>query len=164
MYSNFNYKLQNTYVFNWESDFFCISTSNYIYEIEIKISRSDFKNEFNKTVNFKGIKKIDYLIDNNETFKPNKFIYACPYGLIKKEDIDKNFGLIYINPANLFCKHEIIQNARFLHKEKLFNNKKFVMQLCKKYYYRYLETLRQLELRQVDIKFNQKRLYSDYMY
>lgn len=49
-YGNFIYKLFNSYVFqhNWESDFFGVSRSGYSYEVEIKISRSDFKNDMKK--------------------------------------------------------------------------------------------------------------------
>ena len=42
------YELSNTYIFNWESDYFGISKSNLIYEIEIKLSRSDFFADFKK--------------------------------------------------------------------------------------------------------------------
>jgi hypothetical protein len=42
------YQLCNSYVFNWECDFFSISNSGYAYEIEIKVSRSDFFADFKK--------------------------------------------------------------------------------------------------------------------
>lgn len=45
---NYEYKLFNTYVFDWESDFFAISKSSYVVEVEIKVSRSDFKADFKK--------------------------------------------------------------------------------------------------------------------
>lgn len=38
----YRYPMLNSYIFDWESDFFCISKSGYSYEIEIKVSRSDF--------------------------------------------------------------------------------------------------------------------------
>ncbi len=44
------YQLLNSYIFGWESDYFGISKSGYIYEIELKISRSDFKADFKKTL------------------------------------------------------------------------------------------------------------------
>ena len=43
-----DYKLFNTFIFAWESDFFCITKSGYAIEVEIKISRSDFKADFKK--------------------------------------------------------------------------------------------------------------------
>jgi len=45
---NHDYKLYNTYIYDWESDFFCISKSGYAVEVEIKISRSDFFKDFIK--------------------------------------------------------------------------------------------------------------------
>lgn len=47
-YFNFDYKLLNTFIFNWECDFFARSKSGYVYEIEVKISRADFKKDFEK--------------------------------------------------------------------------------------------------------------------
>jgi hypothetical protein len=51
IYSHFiryDYKLFNTYLFNWESDFFARSQSGYNVEVEIKISRGDFFKDFEK--------------------------------------------------------------------------------------------------------------------
>ena len=42
------YQLSNAYVFNWESDFFSLSKEGYCQEIEIKISKADFLNDFEK--------------------------------------------------------------------------------------------------------------------
>jgi hypothetical protein len=42
------YVLMNTYIYNWESDYFGVSKSGYTYEIEIKVSRSDFFADFKK--------------------------------------------------------------------------------------------------------------------
>lgn len=43
LFQNYDYKLFNTFMFAWESDFFAISKSGYSVEVEVKISRSDFK-------------------------------------------------------------------------------------------------------------------------
>lgn len=42
------YQLSNAYVFSWESDFFSVSKEKYCQEIEIKISKADFFNDFEK--------------------------------------------------------------------------------------------------------------------
>ena len=46
------YQLTNSYVFPWESDYFGMTKkTGYVYEIEIKVSRADFLNDFkNKNV------------------------------------------------------------------------------------------------------------------
>jgi hypothetical protein len=48
---NHDYVLENQYVFYWESDYFGITKTGYVWEIEVKISVSDFKADFQK--NFK---------------------------------------------------------------------------------------------------------------
>lgn len=45
---NYDYKLHNSFVYSWESDFFCQSTSGYFVECEVKISRGDFFRDFDK--------------------------------------------------------------------------------------------------------------------
>lgn len=47
---NHKYDLQNSYIFQngWECDFFSMTKSGYYYEIEIKVSRSDFFADFKK--------------------------------------------------------------------------------------------------------------------
>ena len=50
------YKLNNSYIYNWESDYFGIAKgSGYSYEVEIKMSRSDFKADFKKTNKHKSL-------------------------------------------------------------------------------------------------------------
>lgn len=45
------YLLNNLYVFSWESDYLAMTKSGYWYEIEVKISRADFKADFKKKRN-----------------------------------------------------------------------------------------------------------------
>lgn len=42
------YMLANSYIYKWESDFFSQLKSGYHQEIEVKISRADFFNDFKK--------------------------------------------------------------------------------------------------------------------
>jgi len=48
---NHDYVLENQYIFYWESDYFGITKTGYVWEIEVKISVSDFRADFQK--NFK---------------------------------------------------------------------------------------------------------------
>lgn len=154
-YINFNYKLNNAYVFNWESDFFAVSNSNYVYEVEIKISKSDFKNDFNKTI-YGNQKKHDYLF--NGKLRPNKFLFACPEGLININEIPKEYGLIYITKEP-YSYAKIIQNGKYLHKENLFDNKIFLRSLLDKFYYRNIDLKRQMKLFDWDLKYSQERIF-----
>jgi len=47
-YTNQKYFVSNAYIFNWESDFFVLTKSDYAWEIEIKTSKSDFRADFKK--------------------------------------------------------------------------------------------------------------------
>lgn len=47
-FMNFKYKLNNSFIYDWESDFFGISKTGYAYEVEVKISRGDFFADFKK--------------------------------------------------------------------------------------------------------------------
>ena len=48
-FMKYDYPMVNSYIYNWESDFFCISKAGYAYEVEVKSSYSDFKADFNKS-------------------------------------------------------------------------------------------------------------------
>lgn len=48
-----DYRINNAYIYKWESDFFCISKSGYSIEVEIKVSVSDFKADFKKELKHK---------------------------------------------------------------------------------------------------------------
>lgn len=45
---NYEYKLFNSYIYDWECDFFGMSKSGYFYEVEVKISRGDYFADFKK--------------------------------------------------------------------------------------------------------------------
>jgi len=45
---NYEYRLNNAFVYLWESDFFAMSKSGYFVEVEVKVSRSDFFRDFEK--------------------------------------------------------------------------------------------------------------------
>lgn len=72
------YKLNNSYIFDWESDYFGIAkSSGYCYEIEVKISRSDYKADFRKS------KKHRFLQSRGEL---SVFRLSPKYERIKSED------------------------------------------------------------------------------
>jgi len=153
-FNNFDYKLFNVYVFQNESDFLAVSKSGYVWEVEIKISRADFKNDFKKT-NWNGIKKHKVLTSENSFLKPNKFCFAVPEGLIEKNEVPDYAGLIYV-AKNKDC--QIIKQPKFLHKNKLFENNTFLKRMLSKFYYRHSDLRDALDLREWDIKYRQVRI------
>lgn len=54
--------------------------------VEAKVSRSDFLRD----------KKKSFRVDMSKGMGDYRF-YACPTGLIKKEELPENWGLIYVN-------------------------------------------------------------------
>ena len=118
---SYRYQLHNSYIYNWESDFFCINRKLMAFECEIKISRQDFKKDFDKS------KKHNVLQEKEYKFRPNKFYYVTPKDLIKLEEIPKYAGLIYID-NNV----KIIKRAPLLHSEPF---EKWYT-ICEKLFYR----------------------------
>jgi hypothetical protein len=113
--------IENIYFFryDWESDVFIVKTNGYIYEIEIKISVSDFKADSKKVDKHNRLK-------SKLGFIPNKFFYCTPKGLLKLTDIPDYAGLIEIGEGGFI---ENKKEAPFLHKEKLDYHKKITDKL-----------------------------------
>lgn len=127
------YEITNLYVFNWESDYIAITRSGIFHEIEIKISRADFKNDFKNKENKHMILESPklFMTAPKPASLPNYFYYAVPEGLIKEEEIPDYAGLIYVQPWGI----HIVKDAKKLHDEKLDLNK---LNLCDKFYYNML--------------------------
>lgn len=110
------YVIENLYVFSWESDKLIETRSGLLYEFEIKVSKSDFKNDFknkkDKHCILEGAeeyvpsyKKPDYPDDSYGQYfkterykKPNFFYYAVPENLITVDEVPQYAGLIYVLP------------------------------------------------------------------
>mgnify|MGYP003435342952 FL=1 len=154
------YKIPNVFVFasDWESDFFMQNNSGYAYEFEIKVSRSDFLNDKKKvkkhsilstgkfthtTQTYDRFDKesnktiwIESHEEREHNFRPNKFYYVVPEGLVAVDEVPSYAGLMYIK--DFFA--EEIKPAPFIHKEKL----SFESILCNKFYYAWLESKREV--------------------
>jgi len=153
MFLNYRYRLNNAFIFKWEFDFFAFSKSGYCIEVEIKTSKSDFKADFKKTLP-DGILKHEYLQDKTKTYKPNKFAFAFPKGLINYGDIPDQYGIIELTEFG--CR--MTRNPKFLHKTDLMASNKFLKSLLDKFYYRNIDLRILMELRDYDIKYKQERL------
>lgn len=117
-----------------ECDVISISKSNFIYEHEVKISRSDFKADFKKekhklmterkSVTERLIKENNKMIKDVWYFTPNYFYFVVPKDLITVEEIPEYAGLIYVSEDLSF---KIIKKAPLMHREKATSN--FIRQL-----------------------------------
>jgi len=160
LFSNHDHHFLNRYIFgyDWESDFFSVTNSGYMYEVEVKISKYDYQADFDKFKHklFEGRNKKEVIKTapvskrrrrwprkdkkvNPQTAKmPNKFFFACPEGLIDVKDIPEYAGLIYVNDHSA----TIIKQAPFIHKRK-FNVKNM---LFSKYQWGYINAREDLDV------------------
>ena len=128
------YQINNVFIYNWESDFFTISELDYAFEFEIKVTKGDFKDDFNK------VDKHTLLESRDSSYflkMPNKFYYAAPKNLLPTSIIPEYAGLIEVDPVDGIAN--IVKEAPYLHKEKQLKNLTEVL-LCK-FYDRYQKLL-----------------------
>lgn len=76
----------------FECDLLELFKSGYLYEVEVKLTTSDFRADFNKERY--GDKKHDLIKAGKRT---NYFSYCCPEGVITPEMIPPYAGLVYFN-------------------------------------------------------------------
>lgn len=69
--SNPRYAVANLHVFDWESDFLVKTKAGYWYEVEVKISRDDLRNDRRHKA-----EKYDVLEGRREGLRPNYWNYA----------------------------------------------------------------------------------------
>ncbi len=139
--SGYEIILPNFYVGHYEMDVFRRMKSGYVYEYEIKISRSDFKNDFKKHKS----KRVG-LYPNHQFEKEykhecmsigrgdcNKFFFVVPENLIQPEEVPEHAGLIWLvertSSHGTFFDFKTIKNAPFIHKNKN-DSKKFFENLA----------------------------------
>lgn len=134
---NHRYSISNAYIFNWESDYLTVTDSDYVIEIESKVSRSDFKDDFKKVEKHALLEAAEG-VDN--TKRPNKVYFASVRGLIGSWEVPKYAGLIEVHrnkDGELVC--ETTKEAPFLHKDKILDSLKD--QLLLKFSWRIKEIL-----------------------
>jgi hypothetical protein len=128
------YQINNAFIYDWESDFFSISELDYVYEVEIKVTKGDFKDDFNKVAKHVLLESQDPEVNLK---RPNKFFYAAPKNLLATSIIPPYAGFIEINPEDGIA--HIVRDAPYLHKEKSLQRLKDI--LLDKFYSRYREML-----------------------
>ena len=117
--STVRYHLNGLYTFShtWESDYLALTKSGYLYEGEVKVSRSDFKADFKKEQKHTLLRESYEKLEGLEgKLRPHYFFYAVPEDLIKEEEVPEYAGLIYM--IEHFPYYKWIKQAPLLHKEK----------------------------------------------
>ena len=97
--------IQNYYYNGFEADLLWIK-NDFIYEFEIKVSRSDFFKDFEKK-------------DKHELLQAgkmaNRFYFVVPTCLVKIAEVPAKYGLIFVNKKG---EIKVIKQAKELHKNK----------------------------------------------
>jgi len=83
-FSKYPYQIPNAFIYKWECDYWVMDQKGITREFEIKISRADY---------FKDAEKEKH----TKACGANYFYYVCPTGLIQPSEVDKRYGLIWIN-------------------------------------------------------------------
>lgn len=115
----------NSCMFAWESDVVSVTRSGFTHEFEIKITRSDFKQDAKK-------ERTRLLLDPTVTgyfhshtvSRPNYFWYVTPEGMIAEAEVPDYAGLIYamepvVGYHLYFNTTKEIKPAQRIHREKI---------------------------------------------
>lgn len=106
------YTLTNLYLYSWESDFIKITKGGFVYEVEIKLTHSDFEADFKKEGKHK-LFKVQYDRTNSRWSSvkkegivncPNYFYFATLEGVIAKDEVPVYAGLIYVYPEKKYIQ------------------------------------------------------------
>ena len=154
--NSIKYVMENLTVYKWESDTLLVTKSGYAYEIEIKISRADFRNDFKhkekKHLFLEGKGMKDALgTEYDDRWRPNYFYYAVPEGLISPDEVPDYAGLIYIHPLSSWPHFRVdnVKAATQLHKTKFDAER---LGLMDKFYYNYRNWKQSFESKLEDYK------------
>lgn len=102
--------VNNIYLYDHESDFISVSNNNLVTEVEIKVSRFDYFQDFNKESKHS---KLQLMNDLNGI--PNYFYYCFPENLASEEEIPEYAGLIVIKQTGMNKYIKMIKKAPELH-------------------------------------------------
>lgn len=111
--------LTNHFHADWEADIFIVDSDGNSHEIEIKYSKSDFKNDFKKFYtnhhNKEKFLKHDKICCGD--YVCNQFSFLLPMGLIKHTDIPEHCGIIefYHDVDNWETHFNIIRKPKKIH-------------------------------------------------
>ena len=141
--SNPKYLVHNLFVFEWESDYLAKTKAGYWYEVEIKISVADFRNDFKKrdkhTILRDGGLEDRYWMRGFQLHsRPNYFSYCVPEYLVDKvlPLLPDYAGLFGVSEYGHLVPHKAPPK---LHSEKLADEQ---MNLVEKFYYNWVEEKR----------------------
>lgn len=142
------YQIENLFVYRWESDYLHITKAGYSYEVEIKVTRSDFFNDVKKVEKHQILEGTYSLkrYEKQQPHRPNYFYYAVPKDMVKPDEIPSYAGLIYID-RHVYPYVEIVVAAPKIHGDKIDEE---ALKLKDKFYYNYIDWKRKAETTYAD--------------
>jgi len=103
-----------SFFFVRELDVCAVSTSGYVSEFEVKISRADFKADCKKVAKFEMYANAESGYPYAGKRIPNYFTYVCTSGIITENDLQPYMGLIYFQDGLLIT----IRKPKLIHRHK----------------------------------------------
>lgn len=117
--------LTNHFQADWEADILVINAEGFSHEIEIKLSKSDFKNDFKKSyVNAStGEKFLKHIKICCGDYICNSFSFLLPMGMIEHSAIPEHCGIIefYHNVDSWETEFYLIRKPVKVHEDTYWN-------------------------------------------
>ena len=113
--------LTNYFHADWEADLLMIDNDGFSHEIEIKFSKSDFKNDFKKS--YLNQKTGEKFLKHDKIccgdYVCNAFSFLLPMGMISHSDIPEHCGIIefYHNPDRWETEFYLIRKPKKVHED-----------------------------------------------
>lgn len=130
--------LTNFFHSDWEADILLINNSGFSHEIEIKLSKSDFKNDFKKfyTNQKSGEKFLKHDKIGCGDYICNSFSFLLPMGMIDHKDIPEHCGIIefYHDEDNWETTFYKIRESKMIHEDsywKLCDKDQFIRNMAR---------------------------------
>ncbi len=130
--------LTNFFHSDWEADILLINDSGFSHEIEIKLSKSDFKNDFKKFYmnQRSGEKFLKHDKIGCGDYICNSFSFLLSMGMMDHKEIPKHCGIIefYHNEDNWETNFYIIREPQTIHQDsywKLCDKDQFIRNMAR---------------------------------
>lgn len=144
--------LTNHFHSDWEADILIIDEEGMSFEIEIKFSKADFKNDFKKQ--YQNQKTKEKFLKHDKIscgdYPCNRFSFLLPQGMIEADTIPEHCGIIefYHNPDSWETTFTVIRKPSIVHTDsfwKFFDKNLMLKMMARNLFYKKLEAKGKLE-------------------
>lgn len=144
--------LTNHFHSDWEADILIIDEEGMSFEIEIKFSKADFKNDFKKQ--YQNQKTKEKFLKHDKIscgdYPCNRFSFLLPQGMIEADTIPEHCGIIefYHNPDSWETTFTVIRKPTIVHTDsfwKFFDKNSMLKMMARNLFYKKLEAKGKLE-------------------